>query len=265
MEVADLSGVWRRSLLAWGDGRRDASSTVEWVQGARYFVDLRQPAGRPDVGGVGSLRAVPAGCLDWLARQEGFAGELRQEEGGVFHWVRLVDLQPASVWRDRGRLSFGGAAGVTLVEEGVEQAYVEHWHAVGSPPASCAGFGLRDPRTGRRGFLVRVGQRFGYARDRPADLGPGRSLIDLLGRRMPPRSRQDLIDCEISLGVVAGDEWTITRSSLPFREGHTLGPRFLPDGRVLTEDVHPDGTPFTRRWDVTDTDGNEGALPWDGR
>jgi hypothetical protein len=48
LQVADLTGLWRRSLLVWPDGRRDTTTQVLWLQGLCAFGDLRQPQPQTD-------------------------------------------------------------------------------------------------------------------------------------------------------------------------------------------------------------------------
>ncbi len=110
-QVHEVRGVWRRSLLLRPDGTRDTTGFVVWMQGTRHFVDLRQPADRPRFDGPDNLTAPQ---LAWLARQEGFAGELVQD-GEFVEWRRALDFQPPSGSPDSARLWFEGA---TLVEEG---------------------------------------------------------------------------------------------------------------------------------------------------
>ena len=50
--IAALAGLWRRSLIMWPDGRRDTTTWVNWLQGGKSYIDLRQPRGRPDFSGV---------------------------------------------------------------------------------------------------------------------------------------------------------------------------------------------------------------------
>ncbi|MBL7495809.1 hypothetical protein I6A84_15605 [Frankia sp. CNm7] len=231
---------------------------MRWLQGPRHYVDLRCPVGRTAIGGVAALRELTGAHLGRLAGQEGFAGELRREEE-VFHWVRDIDLQPTSVHLDQGTLRYDGPL---LVEEGVGQAYVEHWQRCDTGPGPCADLRLAHPRTGRRGVVVRVGRHFGYARGRPRDLPPesaGSSLGELLNQNASSRHRQDLVDCEISLGVIDDHGWTITSSSLPFRENQPFGLEWRTDGTVVTADPDPDGRLRQRIWAVLGAAGDVAA------
>src|SRR5580765_2420592 len=103
MDVGKLGGLWRRSLIARADGTRDTDTWVRWLQGPGGYIDLRQPAGRPDFTGVRCLRDLTMTQLDWLAAQDGFAGQLLVHDG-VFEWRRDIDFQPPGPTPDRGWL-----------------------------------------------------------------------------------------------------------------------------------------------------------------
>ena len=70
---------------------------------ARRYADIRIPVGRPSFHDVTSLAECTARQREWLATQEGFAGELRNADG-QFHWIRDVDFQPPGGPRNIGRL-----------------------------------------------------------------------------------------------------------------------------------------------------------------
>ena len=44
--MTECSGLWRRTLLIAGDGSRDVSTEVAWLQGITAYVDTRGFAGR---------------------------------------------------------------------------------------------------------------------------------------------------------------------------------------------------------------------------
>ncbi len=255
----DLIGLWWRSSIAWPDGWTDTTTAVAWLQGPQFYADLRQPADRPVFDGVDCLRQLRHEHVAWLVRQEGFAGKL-QANGGDFEWHREIDFQPLAIHPDIGRLRFESDL---LIEEGSAVPYVEVWRrgdaAAAQPAAATA---LRDRASGTAGLILRVGATFMYARGRSVTLPQHRSLRDCVMAAANLRNAQDLLDCEISLGTVAGPCWTIEDSSLPFREGHDLCPRFsgIDRGVVETADVTSDGAVMTRRWEVTETQGAAGEL-----
>ncbi|EOM76628.1 hypothetical protein [Rhodococcus rhodnii] len=237
--ATDLTGsVLIRTLFTQGS-YVDDTSTVEWVQGPAWFCDVRRPADFVRPRGT-CLRRMERTDLAELARQEGFAGRLtdRAASGTIpahVEWSHVVDLHPGAAV-DAGTLEYGPDH---LIERGVHADYLEHWteRARGDAEAHR----LTDTENGADGVLVRVGDRFGWARGHPPRT---------IGRADPDaalRDAQDALDCEIALGDIVGDAWTITFSTLPFREGTRLDPRFHPGG-ATTANLDPDGAPYTRTW-----------------
>lgn len=255
--IAELRGLWRRSLIAWPDGRRDETTWVNWLQGARLYVDLRQPVGRPDFSGVACLGDLAPAHFGWLAAQEGFAGELCRD-GGIFEWRREIDFQPPGVQLDRGRLFL---ADDMMIEEGADVPYVEHWHREAAAAAPVSALRLFDPVEGCRGLLLRVGGLFMYARARRAELRAGCHLADCVAGAPTVAAAQALLDCDISQGTVASSGWIVRRSSLPFREGRRIDPVLAPGGVLALADITADGRAFARRWTVLEAEGALDAFP----
>ncbi|MEI9901835.1 MAG: hypothetical protein WDN31_18935 [Hyphomicrobium sp.] len=257
LALADMQGLWNRSLLVRPDKTRDTTTWVAWLQGPTLFVDLRQPAGRPSFYGVRSLGDLSSEQITWLAEQEGFAGRLEQDEE-FFVWRRVLDFQPMSRTPDSGRLYFEGEI---MVEEGRHSPYIEHWHREPAAASPCAAMQLCD-RRGTLGFLVRAGETFMYARAGDSKSRPAESrLSDGLDEAASLEAARQLVDCEISFGQVSGTAWTIVRSSLPYREGARLDPkidRF--ENRCGTADVAADGSAMQRHWDIMELEGDVTAL-----
>lgn len=245
-----MPGLWRRSLLAWPDGRRDTTSFVNWLQGPGLYLDLRQPEGRPDFTGETSLSALTPDSMMWLAAQEGFAGEL-VEEDGWFEWRRDIDFQPKAIYSDIGRLWIEGDV---MVEEGKDIPYIEHWHRepIGDAPLWAAR--LEDRETGQKGAIARMGSLFMIARERYCDVPEGLTLAECVAGAPDMARAQEYLDCEISQGAVTSRGWFIQRSSLPFREGKPLAPVRTGDLFEM-QDQDRGGKPFTRRWEITDLRG----------
>jgi hypothetical protein len=263
LQIESLRGLWRRSLILWPDGRRDTETDVAWLQGPSYYVDLRQPAGRPDFQGVAALRHMRQAQVAWAAGQEGFAGQLRCD-GVFFEWQRALDFQPESGQPDSGRLTLEGGK---LVEEGRYAPYIEHWHREAGKQTPCVALRLRDRSAGCEGVLVRVGDTFMYARARMVALPSGISLTGSIEGAASLRVAQDLIDCELSIGSTGSEGWIIKRSSLPFKEGLRLSPRMQDRGaQYLTADLTPEGNWTEREWDILDIEGDDwAAAANDGR
>lgn len=247
VSVATLRGLWQRSLIAWPDGRRDTTTAVKWLQGPSLYADLRQPADRPDFNGIGCLDEIDHARLSWLARQEGFAGELTFD-GTCFEWSRAMDFQPKSPYSDCGFLAFEGDV---LVETGRDLPYIEHWHRGPDATSPSSAVRLAETGSGRIGFLVRSGEMFMFARNRAQPLPEADSLEALVEAAPTMTQARDYLDCELSFGIIGADGWIITASSLPYREGMGLAPVTGHCGALLlTADVAHDGKTITREWQI---------------
>ncbi|MEV0641084.1 hypothetical protein AB0I77_40425 [Streptomyces sp. NPDC050619] len=251
--LTDLAGVWRRSLLVDGEGGRDTTTAVTWVQGPARYADLRQPAGLSHPRGTGSLNDLSFEQLLALAEQEAFAGRLSHADG-AFHWGRTIDYRPPAAVPDAGRLEWRGPV---LVEEGLYAPYVEHWHPAGDIGGPCAAVELVDPRSGQAGLLVRAGSWFGYARGRSEPLPAHAALTELVAGAADAGRARELLDVEVSLGRITDDRWVIDRSTLPHREGRRLAPTLTDSGGagLSVSDTGPTGTAYPRRWEISTAEG----------
>ncbi len=260
----DLAGLWRRSLIAWPDGSRDTTTWVNWMQGPRVYLDLRQPLAKPDFREVHGLRQLDEAQIKWMAEQEGFAGTLHFD-GTYFEWRREIDFQPQAIYSDEGKLWFDGDM---MVEEGRDIAYIEHWHREPIELEPICAMRLRGRADGVRGFLLRVGSFFMYARGRSAEMPAGKHLRDLVAATPNLQEAQDLVDCEISQGAITSAGWIVQRSSLPFREAEDIDPEHFahaggdyPHGMLVTRDTASDGRRTLHHWDILDIEGDAGAIP----
>lgn len=231
--LAELQGLWTRSLIQWPDGRRDVTTQVHWLQGPSLYIDLRQPTGRPDFGGARTPADLDETQIAWLATQEGFAGRLRHVDGW-FEWHRSIDFQPAGPYADAGSLRH---ATECMIEVGRDVPYVEHWHRadVGDGSRSVA-VRLVDEERGRAAALVRVGEVFMFALDRQTALPPLPDLAHCVAAAADRAARLALVDCELAVGRLDGERWRLTRSSLPWREGTILAPRAVAAGLLTLDD-----------------------------
>jgi hypothetical protein len=247
--IADLPGLWRRTLLALPDGHADTTTAVYWLQGPTCYIDLRLPAGRPDFAAVSCLRDLSFEQVEWLAEQECFAGRI-ESDGAVFEWRRDIDYQPKTGAADAGRLWFEGDL---LVEEGRDIPYIEHWRRGGDAAQPCLGVRLRETNGERLGFIVRVGDTFMTARGRQKALAGQDRLAGLVGAAGTLFEAQDLVDMEVSFGSIGAEGWVIERSSLPFREGARFSASRC-ENLIFTADIGPDGIPIARCWTALDKD-----------
>jgi len=249
IHLHDLGGLWRRSLIAWPDGRRETTTEVFWLQGPSLYADLRVPAGRPDWASVKCLRDLDRTMLRFMATQEGFFGRLDVADS-IGDWQRVFDIRPDNGLGDRGALAFEGNI---LVERGIEAPYIEHWSRAHGGEAMAL---MLATDGGTPGCLVAVGDSFIYARGREIALPLGAAFSQMVADADSLRAAQDLFDCEISFGRRRGEDWRIERSSHCFREGAALAPVFdEAAGTLSIADVTPDGAPMRRTWRVTAQEG----------
>lgn len=254
--VSELKGLWRRSRIARPDGTVDEATRVRWLQGTRTYMDLRQPAPMPDFAGVRVIGDLSISHCTWIASQEGFAGHLGFD-GHHFEWARRIDFQPASPIADAGSLDWEDEV---LIERGRDVRYTEHWHrdaAAATEP--CGAVFLREAGLQTKAVLLRVGANFIFARDRAAPLPPGGTLGDWVAGAPTLQSARTLLDCEISFGAVAAEEFRITESTLPYRVGSVLGQHFL-QHTVTTADIDCAGNAVVREWQIDECEGDAGAL-----
>ena len=250
IHLHDLGGLWRRSLIAWPDGRSDTTTEVFWLQGPSFYADLRVPAGRPDSAGATCLRELDATMLRFMATQEGFIGPFAVADD-VGDWQRIFDFRPDNGLGDRGALAFEDGI---LVERGIAAPYLEHWSRTHDGESMAL---VLASDAGTPGCLVAVGDIFMYARGRATTLPAGSVLPQLVEDAASLRAAQDLFDCEISFGRRSGGVWRLERSSHCFREGAALAPRFdAAAGTLAIADVTPDGAAMTRTWRVTAQEGD---------
>ncbi|MCE9648485.1 MAG: hypothetical protein K8R18_02570 [Parvibaculum sp.] len=257
--IETVAGLWRRSLIAWPDGARDTETWVNWMQGPSFYLDLRQPVGKPDFHGISGLRELDAPQLEWLASQEGFAGELHHD-GTYFEWRREIDFQPQAIYSDQGKLWYADGM---MIEEGKDIPYIEHWNREPIELQPICAMRLADREDGRRGFIMRIGSLFMYARARGFEVPAGRHLRECVAGAADLGAAQDLVDCEISQGVITSTGWIVQRSSLPYREGRRLDPELKTHGpsALVTRDTGNDGRSAARHWDILDIQGELAAFP----
>jgi hypothetical protein len=254
--VSGLRGLWRRSMIAWPDGRRDTTTSVCWLQGLRACLDLRQSALPAELARVRALDQLSIGQCTWLAQQQGFAGQL-SFDGSYFEWSRSIDFQPRAAAADAGSLCWEGDV---LVESGRDVAYIEHWHRDDDAPTlPVAAVSLRAADDHSAAAMLRVGTQFMFARDRPLSAAAGRTLCQCIAEAAKRQQAQRLVDCEISFGNALPAGFLITASTLPWRIGDLLDPR-LTGGQLDTMDRAADGGARRRRWQIIDCEGEPSGL-----
>lgn len=169
VSLAELSGVWKRSLLIDEAGKKDTESRVFWLQSAKLCGDIRQ-----------HLLSSALADLSWndgLPFIDAFAGELI-EISGVFRWEPALSYRGPSGPPDEGRLSW---IGKDLREDGVHKNYVEHWVRIARASRKDYALAMRNQGSGRC-VVLKIGRFLFYSRQRsgrPSDKAEF-SLFELL-------------------------------------------------------------------------------------
>lgn len=214
-------GLWRRLTLEEPDGSVDLQTTVLWMQASRFYCDIRVPPERPDFSAVKSFADLNETHIRFLASQEAFAGTLRwrgEDNGkGEGHWVRSVDFSPPAGPDDEGRLIPDRRM---MVEYGIHRDYIEYWWQE-APAASPLRGGLRADGT----IIVQAANQFMMATDRRSSTpAPGTledRALDAIGDEVCLRG---LLDCEVAFGEITDNRWTVSLSTLPWRERRVVEP-----------------------------------------
>lgn len=145
VQLDDLAGVWKRTLLVEADGSRDDTSIVYWLQLGSLCGDIRLPASKATSGA------------------SAFAGAL-SERDGVFRWSpEIAEGIPADADPDEGTLKW--ERGI-LREDGVRRPYLEHWHRAATPSPRDYALRFQDDGECRDGYLLRIAD-FGFYACRP--------------------------------------------------------------------------------------------------
>jgi hypothetical protein len=223
-----MFGCWRRSWIRFADGTTDRTSQVIWLQTESMLVDVRIPGDRPDL----STRRGFADCsfddLAALARTDASSGYT--ECGAVSPgadgsrtatacWHTRghgVNYQPVSAFPEPGIMTWS-EDGMTMIEEAPSGAYTEEWRLVphSREPLSVAPHGA--------GQLYRAGGVAVFVRDRAVAIPRPARLPELLDEYHHDRAfLTQLLDCEFSVAEQGAEGWTITASTLPWREGERL-------------------------------------------
>jgi hypothetical protein len=227
--VPDLMlGCWKRAWIEFADGTRDDTSMVLWLQTESSMVDVRIAGDRPSFVNRSSLAECTIDDLYVLAGADASSGftecgavvvdpdGLRSATASWHTRGHGVNFQPVSAFPEPGLMTWNDDATV-MVERAPSGAYVEEWRLVP---------GSRDPLTATQsgdGLIYRAGPVAVFVRDRTVPVPRLARLPDLLRDHEADRlTLEGLLDCEFSVAELRHHEWTITASTLPWREGTVL-------------------------------------------
>jgi hypothetical protein len=223
--INDLVGVWRRRSIETGDGQKDTTTQVFWLQTHFCFGDIRIPIDRTLGLDRHSLEELTGEEAIALSTQQGFGG-ITQVEGTTCQWHRRIDYQPPNGSRDIGSLAWEQDI---LIELGVEATYREEWERLDDGSTGCIALVLEpdeslDASSRWQGCFVLVGDYFVQILEHRIALPNADSLKDLLAATPDSAKLRDYLNCEISFGRRSAGQipWEIQLSTLPWREGRSL-------------------------------------------
>jgi hypothetical protein len=227
--VPDLMlGCWKRAWIEFADGTPDDTTTVVWLQTESLMADVRIAADRGDL----QDRAGFAQCSDDELRAIGAADassgytECDSAEQGADGVPRAtatwhtrghgVNFQPVSAFPEPGLMSWNDD-GTVMMEHAPSGAYVEEWRLVPGSRDHLSVTEVDDE------IIYRAGPVAVLVRDRRVAIPRPARLLDLLDDCNGDRPAMEaLLDCEFSIAELDGTVWTITASTLPWREGEVL-------------------------------------------
>jgi hypothetical protein len=126
-------GLWRRNAIWRSDGSADLTTRVLWFQSDAFHIDLRIPADRPVLKGIGDLSRLAPIPFERFAAQVGFAGTT-VVEGARCEWRPEIAFPEVASSLDAGTMRFD--APDRLHETGLDGSYDEAWEKIESGPVN---------------------------------------------------------------------------------------------------------------------------------
>jgi hypothetical protein len=136
-----------------------------------------------------------------------------------------------------------------MIERAPSGAYIEEWRLQSGSRSFAAHLAKRDAATTT--CLYVAGEHAIYARNRRVSLPSDKTLLELARDAQYQRDRvEELVDCEFSYArrAQAGDDYNIVLSTLPWREGKSLGCPWVQDLASKVKDI--EGLVFGDNWVV---------------
>jgi hypothetical protein len=225
-----MIGCWERRSIRFADGTEDETTRVIWLQTVSGVGDIRIPASRPSLRERMGFADCSTEELLKLAEQDCFCGvTLFAADADPFPtatWPKeayVFRFQPVITFPEPGWIEWRNS-GTRMIETAPSGAYEEDWRLEPGSRSFAAHLTKRDAATTR--CLYIAGEHAVYARNRTADLPSHQTLLELARDAEYERHRLvELVDCEFSYARRAkpGDDYTIQVSTLPWREGKSLG------------------------------------------
>lgn len=223
-----MLGCWRRAWIEFRDGSRDETTSVVWLQTESLMVDVRVDSGRRDLADRTGFQECTLDDLYAIAASDASSGfttcgpvvvgadGLRQATATWHTRGHGVNFQPVSAFPEPGEMTWNADATV-MCEHAPSGAYCEEWRLVP---------GSRTPLTVSRvgdDLVYRAGDIAVLVRDRTIPIPRQARLSELLDQHEADRPMMEaLLDCEFSVSERSGDQWLVTISILPWKEGKPL-------------------------------------------
>ncbi len=223
-----MFGCWRRSWIKFADGAFDDTSTVVWLQTESQMVDVRINCDRPDMSHREGLRECSLDELRAIAESDASSGftecgpavlDVEGLRSATATWNTRghgVNFQPVSAFPEPGLMTWNDDATV-MTERAPSGAYVEEWQLV---PGSRYALSVTHD-----GVIAtyRAGEVAVLVRDRAVPFPRLARLPELLDEYASDRAViEELLDCEFSVAERNDNRWTITASTLPWRQGEVV-------------------------------------------
>jgi hypothetical protein len=226
----EMIGCWERRSFRFPDGKEDTATRVIWLQTLSGAGDMRIPASRPQLGERMGFADCSRDELLKLAEQDCFCGfTLFDPEAKPFptaSWPKaayLFRFQPVITFPEPGWIEWRNS-GTCMIEKAPSGAYEEDWRLQPESQSFAAHLTKRDAASIT--CLYIAGAHAIYARNRKENLPPDKTVLELAIEAQYERDRlEELLDCEFSYArrLQTGDDYKIVVSTLPWREGKSLG------------------------------------------
>ena len=223
-----MLGCWRRAWIEFRDGSRDDTTSVVWLQTESLMVDVRVDSRRRDLADRGGFEECTLDDLYAIAASDASSGfttcgpvvvdadGLRQATATWHTRGHGVNFQPVSAFPEPGEMTWNADATV-MCELAPSETYREEWRLVPGSRAS-----LTVSRVGDD-LVYRAGDIAVLVRDRTIPIPRQARLSELLDQHEGDRPTMEaLLDCEFSVAERSGDQWLVTLSTLPWKEGKPL-------------------------------------------
>jgi Protein HRI1 len=113
------TGLWKRESIAFDDSEPQETATVFWLQGEKYFADLRIPLDQPQIPARQSLEDLEMKDLLMYANFSSFGGNIDATENWI-RWNHGMNFLPRPGQVDQGNVFWQDG---NLIEDGQFESF----------------------------------------------------------------------------------------------------------------------------------------------